>query len=510
MQKAEGTEQATALSLPKGRSAVFVIFGATGNLARKRIFPALFTLSKQNLLPQNFKVIAAARTPHTSKEFRKILPEELDLKDKSGLPDLTSSIRSQAGWEDFAAQIDYLSLDVAEDKNLDELRKLLDNFEKETCSQRIFYMAISPDIFEKSIENLGKNNLHQNCSHGKNPRVIIEKPFGQDSKSAKNLTTTLSKYFTEDQIYRIDHYLGKETVQNIFAFRFANEIFEPVWSNKYIDSVQIIAAERIGVETRGEFYDKTGALRDILQNHLIQLMTLVAMDEPQDFGTDEINKKKLEIVKSIKKLSAEEIKTHTLRGQYEGYHQEEKVDPKSTTETYALTKLFIDVPRWQGVPFYLRTGKKLEGKVTSIIIQFKEKSHKLFEGQKTIPNHITIQIQPNEGIGVQLAAKKPDLAMELEPVDMEFCYKTSFSSPQPEAYERLLMDVILGDQSLFMSEELIEEAWKVIDPIEKAWAKNSIPLTIYKPGGWGPKEADELIEKDGRRWLAPILTICKI
>lgn len=494
------------------QKTVFVIFGATGNLARKRIFPALFALSKQNLLPQNFKVIAAARTPHTTEEFRKSLPDALELEVKTDLPDLTSSIRNQAGWEEFAKQIDYLSLDVAEDKNLGELKKLLDYFEKETgaCAQRIFYMAIAPDIFESAVENLGKNNLHQNCTHGKSPRVIVEKPFGKSLLSARTLSATLSKYFQENQIYRIDHYLGKETVQNIFAFRFANEIFEPIWSNEFIDSVQITTAERIGVATRGEFYEKTGALRDILQNHLIQLMTLVTMDAPQNFQAGEINKKKLQIVKSIKKLSAEEIKTHTVRGQYEGYRQEEKVDPNSSTETYTLAKLFIENPRWQNVPFYLRTGKKLEGKVTSIIVQFKEKGHSLFRDQKTFPNHITIQIQPNEGIGVQLAAKKPGLAMELEPVDMEFCYKTSFDTPQPEAYERLLMDVMLGDQSLFMSEELIEEAWKIIDPIEEAWAKNLVPLSTYKPGGWGPKEADQLIEKDGRKWLAPILTICRI
>lgn len=478
-------------------SVVFVIFGATGNLAKKRIFPALFALSRQNLLPENFKVIAAARTPHTSEEFRKILPQELELKDVSG-------------WDQFAAQIDYLPLDVAEDKNLEELKKLLDGFEKGGCRERIFYMAISPDIFEKSIENLGKNNLHQPCAHGKTPRVIIEKPFGKSLASAQTLSATISKYFQEEQIYRIDHYLGKETVQNIFAFRFANEIFEPVWSNEFIDSVQITTAERIGVEDRGEFYEKTGALRDILQNHLIQLMTTVTMDAPKNFQTDEMNKKKLEIVKRIKKMSAEEIKTHTVRGQYEGYLGEEKINPNSATETYALTKLFIDNPRWQGVPFYLRTGKKLEGKVTSIIIQFKDKGHKLFEGQTPLPNHITIQIQPNEGIGVRLAAKKPGLGQELEPVDMEFCYKTSFDKPQPEAYERLLLDVMLGDQSLFMSEDLIEEAWKIIDPIEEAWANNLIPLSTYKPGGWGPKEADDLIEKDGRKWLAPLLTICKI
>ncbi len=480
---------------------MFIIFGATGNLARKRIFPALFALARQNLLPEKLKIIAAARTPHTTEEFRKSLPSTLDLEDKTD-------------WDDFAQKIDYISLDIAEDKNLDDLKKQLDSFEakSQSCPQRIFYMAIAPDIFEKATENLGKNGLHQSCLDGKKPRIIIEKPFGWNLKSARSLAASLTKYFSEDQIYRIDHYLGKETVQNIFAFRFANEIFEPIWSNKYIDSVQITTAERIGVEERGEFYEKTGALRDILQNHLIQLMTLITMNAPSNFDTKSINHEKLQIVKSIKKLTLDEIKTNTVRGQYKGYRQEEKVAPNSKTETYALTKLFINNPRWQSVPFYLRTGKKLEGKVTSIIIQFKEKGHELFKNfwEKPLPNHITIQIQPNEGIGIRLVAKKPGLGQELEPVDMEFCYKTSFDKPQPEAYERLLLDVMLGDQSLFMSEDLIEESWKVIDPIVEAFAENLVPLSSYKSGGWGPKEADDLIEKDGRKWLAPLLTICKI
>jgi glucose-6-phosphate 1-dehydrogenase len=481
------------------QDTVFVIFGATGNLAKKRIFPALFALSRQSLLPEKFKIIAAARTPHTSEEFRQTLPEQIGLENKNG-------------WDNFAKHIDFISLDVAQDKNLSDLKKLLDGFEKETgtCAQRIFYMAIAPNIFENAIQNLGKNNLHQACTHGTRPRVIIEKPFGWDLKSAQSLAAALSKYFSEEQIYRIDHYLGKETVQNIFAFRFANEIFEPIWNNQYIDSVQITTAEGIGVEPRGEFYEKTGALRDILQNHLIQLAALIAMDAPEKFDAQSINAKKLGIVKSIKKLSKEEIKTNTVRGQYKGYRQEEKISPNSQTETFALTKLFIDSTRWQNVPFYLRTGKKLEGKVTSIIIQFKEKGHKLFEKQKALPNHITIQIQPNEGIGVRLVAKKPGLETTLEPVDMEFCYKTSFDTPQPEAYERLLMDVMLGDQSLFMSEDLIEEAWKIIDPIEDAWSKNQVSLATYDPGSWGPKEADALIEKDGREWLAPLLAVCKI
>ena len=477
----------------RNTAAVFVIFGATGDLAKKRIFPALFKLYKNKLLPQKFKIIACARTRYTSEKFREYLVENLKIEDKSDFPN-------------FAKLIEYFSADIAEDINLNRITKLIDDFEKDanTCPQRIFYMAVSPQILELSFQNFGKNNLHLGCTtHANKPRIIIEKPFGSNLKSAQHINSTLRKYFLEDQIYRIDHYLGKETVQNIFAFRFANEIFEPVWNNKYIDHVQITTAEYLGVEKRGEFYDKTGALRDIVQNHLIQLMTLVTMEAPENFNAQQIMKNKLEIIKNIKKLSTSEVENSTVRGQYEGYLQEEKINPSSQTESYALIKLAINNNRWHDVPFYLRTGKKLTGKVTSIIIRFKEKGNQ-------IPNHITIQIQPNEGIGIELAAKKPGLGTELEPVDMEFCYKTSFDTAQPEAYERLLLDVILADQSLFLSQEIIEESWKIIDPIEKVWQNDKPKLAIYKPGTWGPKEADELIEKDGREWLQPLLTICKL
>lgn len=486
----------------KTKAAIFVIFGATGDLAAKRIFPALSKLHSNNLLPQKFKVIACARTPHTRENFSKLISQSPHMEDKEG-------------WQNISRDLSYLSLDIAENLNLDLLAKEIDKFENElgVCCERIFYMAISPSIFEKAFENFGKNNLHLGCTkHNTKPRIIIEKPFGRDLKSAKNINNILSQYFAPEQIYRIDHYLGKETVQNIFAFRFANEIFEPVWNKDYIDHVQITTAEYIGVEKRGEFYDQTGALRDIVQNHLLQLLLLTTLEKPESFAAKNINQKKLEIIKSIKKLTPAEVAKNTIRGQYQGYLEEEKINPQSQTESYAMVKLEIDQGRWQGVPFYLRTGKKLTGKVTSIIVQFKEKGHKLFANfwEKPLPNHITIQIQPNEGIGIRLAAKKPGLATALEPVDMEFCYKTSFDVAQPEAYERLLLDVISADQSLFLSQEIVEESWKVIDPIRNVWDSGAPKLAAYKPGSWGPEEADQLIEKDGRQWLAPILTICKI
>lgn len=486
----------------KNLPTAFVIFGATGDLSRKKLFPALFALFAAGLLPQKIKIVAAARTQHTPSSFAKILEE-------------TTKITDKKNWQDFIKLIDYVPVDVAEDKNLQTLNSNLDNFENKAraCVKRIYYMAISPHIYKKAFENLGKNSLHLGCrTHGERPRIVIEKPFGTDLTSARDLNDKLQEYFDEDQIYRIDHYLGKETVQNIFAFRFGNELFEPIWNNHFIDHMQITLAEYDGVGKRGEYYDRAGALRDMIQNHLLQLLSLVTCEMPEKFDAASILAKKDSIIRHIKALSPSQIATSTVRGQYEGYHKEEKVNPKSQIETYAMIKLEIDTIRWQGVPIYLRTGKKLMGQVSSIIVQFKEKGHKLFEDfwEQPMPNHITIQMQPTEGIGIRLAAKKPGLTTVLEPVDMEFCYKKSFDVPQPEAYERLLIDVIAGDQSLFLSQEIIEDSWKVIDPIRAVWDTGRPKLSLYKPGSWGPEEADRLIEHDNRTWLAPLLTICKI
>lgn len=485
----------------KDLPSAFVIFGATGDLSRKKIFPALFVLFKARLLPEKFKIIAAARTPHTRESFGQILRETIEVKDKS--------------WNDFTQKIDYLSIDIAENKNLQELSSLLEDFEEKSnvCLKRIFYMAVSPAIYQKALENLGQNRLHLGCTtHGSRARIVVEKPFGWNLQTAKTLNDKLQKYFDEDQIYRIDHYLGKETVQNIFAFRFGNELFEPIWNNHFIDHIQITAAEHEGVEKRGEYYDRAGALRDVVQNHLLQLLALVTCEMPEKFEPQSILAKKESIIRHIKKMTAAEIATSSVRAQYQDYTKEEKIDRQSQTETYALIKLYIDTIRWQGVPIYLRTGKRLTGKVSSIIVQFKEKGHKLFEDfwEQPLPNHITIQMQPTEGIGIRLVAKKPGLTTVLEPVDMEFCYKKSFDVPQPEAYERLLIDIIAGDQSLFLSQDIIEDSWKVIDPIRAVWDAGRPKLSLYKPGSWGPKEADNLIIKDGRQWLAPLLTICKI
>ncbi|OGE09890.1 glucose-6-phosphate dehydrogenase [Candidatus Curtissbacteria bacterium RIFCSPLOWO2_01_FULL_42_26] len=478
----------------------FVIFGATGDLAGKKIFPSFFQLYKQQLLPENFKIIAAARSTISTADFTTNLKERVMVKDYKA-------------WDEFAKVITYIPSDVAENLDLEKITETLNEHEKQigVCTQRIFYMAISPYIYEKAFSNLGTHKMHLGCQIHKNPaKIVIEKPFGHDLKSALKLNSILEKYFTEEQIYRIDHYLGKETVQNIFAFRFGNELFEPVWNRDFVDHVQITLAEPSGIGKRGEYYDKAGALRDIVQNHLLQLVSLVTMDTPQRFEQKAIRAKKQEIIKNIKKLTPGEITSCTVRGQYEGYQQEEKVDATSQTETFAAAKLYIENERWAGVPFYLRTGKKLAGQVTSIIFAFKEKGHKVFENfwEKPMPNHVLLQIQPNEGIGIRLVAKKPGLSTSLEPVDMEFCYKTSFDVAQPDAYERLLIDIIVGDQTLFLGQ--VEESWKIIDPIEEVWTTGKPKLHPYKIGSWGPKAAEDLLKRDGRQWLTPLLTICKI
>lgn len=479
---------------------IFVIFGATGDLSRKKIFPSFFELYKNKLLPEKFKIVATARSPFTTNDFINLIQSEVLPKDDKS-------------WSSFAKAIEYISSDIEKKINLDEITKSLDNFEKETnqCPQRVYYMAISPFIYEYAFDTLSDFQLNLGCKlHNKPPRIVVEKPFGYNFESSQVLNKKLSEYFGERQTYRIDHFLGKETVQNIFAFRFANEIFEPIWNNKYIDNIQVTMAEYGGVERRGEYYDRAGALRDTIQNHLLQLLSITTMEEPAKFDQQTIREKKIALLKSIKKLTPKEIEQHTVRGQYAGYLGEEKVDPKSTTETYAMVKLKIENERWKGVPVYLRTGKKLTGKVTSIIFAFKENIHEIYKGiqKQPLPNSITIQIQPNEGIGIRIIAKKPGLTTELEPVDMEFCYKRSFDTPQPDAYERLLMDIIAGDQTLFLGQ--VGESWKIIDPIRQVWDEGKPKLATYKPGSWGPKEADDLIKKDGRVWLAPLLTICKI
>jgi len=484
----------------KKQATVFVIFGATGNLAQKKLFPALFALFKSNLLPKQLKIIATSRTEHTTLKFQEITEKSLASEDTKN-------------WQEFFQTIEFISSDIAENKNIEKITKRLSEIEKEAgaCIKVILYLAIAPTIYEAALKNIGQNKLNFGCLIHKNKsRVVVEKPFGYDFASSQRLNSQIAQIFEKEQIFRIDHFLGKETVQNILAFRFGNEIFEPVLNNDYVDNIQITFTEYGGIDKRGAFYDQAGALRDVVQNHLFQLLAIATMEEPQSFGHEDFRQRRIEIIKSIKKIEKNDVEKYTVRAQYGGYRNEENVDRNSQTETYALVKLFLDNKRWQNVPIYIRTGKKLASDVASIIYSFKEVKHKVFENfwQNPQPNHITIQIKPAEGIGIRLVAKKPGLTTALEPVDMEFCYRRSFDVPQPDAYERLLMDVILGDQTLFIGE--VGASWKVIDPIREAWDAGKPPLATYKPGSWGPQEADQFMMREGHVWLAPYLTICKI
>jgi len=484
----------------KKTPTIFVIFGATGDLATKKLFPALLELHNANYLPEQFKIIAASRSSQSSKEFRNQLKDSLNPKDNKS-------------WDTFASNIDFIQADVAENNNLGNITSHIKNTEKEIqeCAKVIIYLAIAPSIYKQAFENLGKIKLNFGCAtHSNKSRIVIEKPFGHDYASAHSLHETLTNNFDNDQIYRIDHFLGKETVQNILALRFGNEIFEPLLNNHYVDNIQITFTENIGIEKRGGFYEETGALRDVVQNHLFQLLALATMEAPKTLTHNDFRDRRLEITENIKKMSPNEVKKNTIRAQYEGYRKEKNVNPDSQTETYALVKLFIENNRWKNVPIYIRTGKMLTANVASIIYSIKEKGHAMFENfwDKPLPNHITIQIKPTEGIGIRLVAKKPGFAQELEPVDMEFCYRNSFANHNPDAYERLLMDVILGDQTLFLGK--VGPSWKVIDPIRKVWNSGKPALATYKQRSWGPTEADEFMKKEGREWLAPYLTICKI
>jgi glucose-6-phosphate 1-dehydrogenase len=376
--------------------------------------------------------------------------------------------------------------------------------EQGTAGNYLYYLAVPPSLFDGYVRQLGEVGLLRE-EEGRWRRVIIEKPFGHDLESARVLNRQIREALSERQIYRIDHYLGKETVQNIMAFRFANGIFEPIWNRRYVDHVQITVAEDIGVEERGAFYEKIGALRDVAQNHLMQLLTLVGMEPPVAWDATAIRDEKVQVLRAVRRWPPSDCGEIAVRGQYEGYRNEHNVDPNSSTETFVAMKLLIDNWRWADVPFYLRTGKKLASKVTEIAIQFKEVPHLLFAKtavEEIDPNVLVIRIQPNEGISLTFGTKVPGQDIMVRTVDMEFDYEQDFGSGTPEAYERLLLDCMLGDATLFLRADEIEQAWEIVDPIRKHWSQGGRP-GFYKPGTWGPRAADEILSRDGRTWRDP-------
>ncbi|HLI06306.1 MAG TPA: glucose-6-phosphate dehydrogenase [Ktedonobacteraceae bacterium] len=500
----------------KPEPCAVIIFGATGDLTQRKLLPTLAHLWHDHPLTHPFVIVGFARRPLTLEQWRAMALKSIN----TYMPE--SDRLDEAAQQAFAQCLFYCQSTFDDKEGYEKLGNLLAQLDKEhgTEGNRLFYMATPPELDIEVINMLGatglSHSLHQN-GHQSWTRIIIEKPFGHDLASAQKLNNTLARAFKENQIYRIDHYMGKETVQNILAFRFANRMFEPVWNLNYIDNVQILIAETLGIGTRAEYYNTEGAIRDMVQNHMMQLLSLTAMEPPDDFDAESIHNEKVKVLRAIPCFTPEQVKQYTVRGQYTagvvdgqpvvGYKQEQGVPPDSTTETFVALRLFIENWRWAGVPFYLRTGKRLPTRCTEVTIQFKRVPHQLYKPSATQglqPNLIVIRIQPDEGIALRFAAKIPGAESHLASVNMDFNYTSAFGIESPDAYERLIADAMEGDSTLFIRRDEIEQSWKIIDSITSVW-KTMPPDTAYPypAGTWGPKEADALIEKDGRHWYNP-------
>ncbi len=475
---------------------VVVIFGASGDLTSRKLIPALHNLQAEGLIPDKTAVVGTSRTEYGREDWMEQMRTAVDEH---------SRIKStEKSWSTFGRDIYYVAGDVTDEKLFRELHELLEEVDRDCGTQgnRVWYLATASQFFPVIAEQIGKSGL---LDTGGWHRLVVEKPFGTDLASAHDLNTMLTQTFSEDQIFRIDHYLGKETVQNLLVFRFANAIFEPIWNRRYVDHVQITVGEDIGVGRRAAFYEQTGALRDVAQNHLLQLLALVAMEPPNAWDSQSIRDEKVGALRAVRRWKVDDVGTVAARGQYEGYREEEGVDPHSSTETSIALKLLVDNWRWAGVPFFLRTGKKMASKVTEIAIQFQSVPHLLFAKtavEELEPNVLVIRIQPNEGISLTFGTKVPGPEVNVRTVDMDFDYEADFGSGTPEAYERLLQDAMLGDSTLFTRADEIEEAWEIVDPVLQYWSQGGRPGT-YPAGSWGPRSADELVRADGRHWREP-------
>jgi glucose-6-phosphate 1-dehydrogenase len=487
--------------------SVIFIFGGSGDLNKRKLTPALFNLFIDKWMPEQFEVVGLGRTKYSDEEFRSHLADAVKQfsRRKDG---------EKGQWDAFSQHVSYLEMDAEDEASYSKITDVVKKYEGEwgTPPSVVFYLAVAPQLVPDIAKKLGGLKLGKDEA---STRIVIEKPFGHDLKSAHDLNVLLGDLFTEDQIYRIDHYLGKETVQNILALRFANAFFEPVWNRNYIDHVQITVAETVGVEGRGGYYEQSGALRDMVQNHILQLLCLIGMEAPVNFDANEIRNKKVDVLNALRIISKEEVSNYAVRGQYtdgwmkgekvKAYRAEDKVNPNSTVETFAAVKFYIDNWRWQNIPFYVRTGKFLHQKTTVITIQFKLAPHYAFpeEAIETIrPNRLTISIQPEE-IKLRLQAKRPGQSMTLNPVDMTFNYKDAYDdSHEPEAYETLLLDVMEGNATQFMRADQVEAAWKVVMPIIEVWEqRDPIDFPNYAPDSWGPEDAEALIARDGKNWV---------
>jgi glucose-6-phosphate 1-dehydrogenase len=474
------------------------IFGASGDLTRRKLFPALYSLAFRRLLPEKFGVVGIARSEETDDEFRERMKEAVQ---EFGRDEFREDV-----WEWLADGMRYVATEFADEGGEDRVAEALNELDRErgTAGNRVYYLAVPPGAFEPIVKALRKRRSAEGWM-----RLIVEKPFGRDLASARELNALLQEHFRESEIFRIDHYLGKETVQNMLALRFSNGIFEPIWNRQFIDHVQITVAESIGIEGRAAYYEQAGAIRDIFQNHLLQLLALTAMEPPIDFTADSVRNEKVKVLKSMHTPGPK----HVARGQYgggfvegeevPGYREEDGVDPNSMTETFVAAKLFVDNWRWADIPFYVRAGKRLPRRETTIAIQFQRAPHPPFAdalAEELRPNALVFHIQPDEGVSLAIGAKVPGQGMQIRTVHMDFVYGGAFRVSLPEAYERLILDAMRGDATLFTRSDEIEEQWSLVDAVVATWARDRPAFPNYAAGTWGPAAADELMHRDGREW----------
>jgi glucose-6-phosphate 1-dehydrogenase len=486
------------MNLPPG--VTIVIFGGGGDLAHRKLLPALYNLHVDQLLPQKIAIVGVGRKDQTDDAYRAFA--------KDGVKQFSRRPIDEEAWTTFAAALFFVNMSIDDEHGFGALGARLDSVEHERglAGDRIYYLAVPPALFAPTVKQLARARFVVRASQRAQPfaRVIVEKPIGRDLESACAINDAIAEVFDEEQIYRIDHYLGKETVQNILVLRFANSIFEPLMNQRYVDHVQITVAEEEGVGTRAGYYEQAGALRDMVQNHLLQLLALTAMEPPHSLAADVVRDEKLEVLQSLRPIDPAAIDTSTVRAQYAGYLEEPGVDPRSRTETFVALQVFVDNWRWAGVPFFLRTGKKLPKRASEIAVQLKDVPPILFNtnsDDRLIPNVLSIRIQPDEGFSLEINSKVPGLHVNIDPVKMDFHYGTAFGGTSPEAYERLLLDVMVGDPTLFMRRDAVEAAWRWVMPILQRWsAPSDQRLATYPDGAWGPGEADALIEATGRRW----------